>query len=70
MAEHERKDDILIGQLIANVATLTAEVNALRQSVTDMQARINTGSGMFIGAIMLSGGIGATASHLIERLLR
>lgn len=65
--ERRRTDDIQIGMLIQSVQTLTEEVNSLRVDVADLKAKVNTGKGVFWGALFVAGGMGAGLSQLVDR---
>lgn len=61
-------NDIELGKLIQSVDTLTAEVTTLRQVVAHLEAKANTGKGMFYGALFAAGGAGAGMSKMLDKL--
>lgn len=65
--QRRRADDIQIGMLIQSVQTLTEEVNSLRADVSELKAKVNTGKGVFWGALFVAGGMGAGLSQLVDR---
>lgn len=65
-----RQDDRLIGELIARVEILTAEVGILRGQVAKLNDRMSSGRGIFYGAMFAAGSVGAGLSHVVEKVLR
>ncbi len=63
-------DQIEFGQLIQSVSTLTAQVAALSTKVETMSSQITGGRGVILGLMMAAGGVGAGASHVVERLFK
>lgn len=59
MSEDRRSGDVQLGMLIKGLETLTAEVNSLRVDVAELKAKVNTGKGVFWGALFVTGGLGA-----------
>lgn len=68
--ELRRMDDRLMGELVATVKALNSKVESLETTVTDLSAKMNTGRGVLIGALIAAGGLGAGASQLLERVLK
>lgn len=51
MQEDRRSEDLLMGELMAKVNHLAAEVNFLREKTDILIAQIHAGRGMFFGAV-------------------
>lgn len=66
--ELRRRDDVQIGMLIQSVNTLTNEVASLRLKVEGLEAKVNTGKGVFYGALFAAGGVGAGIAQLLDRV--
>lgn len=66
----ERRNDIELGKLIQSVETLTEQVATLTTKMEDMTAKVNTGRGMFYGALFAAGGAGAGISWLADKLFQ
>ena len=58
------------GKLINAVETLTSEVESLRSEVKTMKEQMTGARGVAVGLMLAAGGVGAGASHMIERLLK
>lgn len=58
------------GKLINAVETLTVEVESLREEVGTMKEQMTGARGVAVGLMLAAGGVGAGASHMIERLLK
>ena len=58
------------GKLINAVETLTAEVESLREEVSTMKERMTGAKSFAIGLMLATGGVGAGATHLVERLFK
>ena len=58
------------GKLVGAVEVLTIEVTALRKDVKCLQSQLTTGRGMIAGMLLAAGGIGAGATHLLERVFK
>lgn len=67
MSDERRSNDVQLGMLIKGLETLTAEVNSLRVDVAELKAKVNTGKGVFWGALFAAGGVGAGLSQLVDR---
>lgn len=63
-------DHVQFGRLIQSVETLTAQVNTLTVKVDTMANQFSGGKGIVAGLMLASGGIGAGATHLLDRLLK
>lgn len=70
MNEDRRQEDIMFGKLIAQVQTLTEEVEALRAKTDTLIGQMNTGKGLFYGALFAAGGVGAGLSQLLDKVLK
>lgn len=68
MTDHQRANDLEIGKLIQAVDTLTQEVTTLRGQMEDMSKKVNTGRGLFYGALFAAGSAGAGLSQLLDRI--
>lgn len=60
--------DLELGRLISAVDTLSKEVTTLREQMQDLTSKVNTGKGMFFGALFAAGGAGAGMSALFHRI--
>jgi Ni,Fe-hydrogenase III large subunit len=58
------------GKLINAVETLTVEVESLREEVSTMKENMTGYRGVAVGIMLAAGGVGASASHIIEKLMR
>lgn len=58
------------GKLINAVETLTVEVESLREEVGTMKEQMTGARGIAFGVMLAAGGVGAGASHMIERLFK
>ena len=58
------------GKLINAVETLTSEVESLRTEVKTMKEQMTGARGVAVGLMLAAGGVGAGATHFIERLLK
>lgn len=58
------------GKLINAVETLTSEVESLRSEVKTMKEQMTGARGVAVGLMLAAGGVGAGASHMIEKLLK
>lgn len=65
--QHYRANDMEIGKLLQAVETMSSEIAILRRDVGDLTGKINTGKGMFYGALFAAGGVGAGISQLADR---
>lgn len=70
MTDLKRSDDILIGKLVQAVDTLTDEVTTLRREMKGLTDQVNTGKGMFYGALFAAGGLGAGLSQLADKIFK
>ena len=61
---------VQFGRLLNAVETLTAEVESLREEVSTMKEQMTGARGVAVGLMLAAGGVGAGASHMIERLLK
>ena len=68
--ERRRNNDQQIGELTANIANLAAAMTTLQNKVDTLNNKINTGRGIAIGMLLLSGGIGAVSSHFLEAIIK
>lgn len=58
------------GKLINAVETLTSEVESLRTEVKTMKEQMTGARGVAVGLMLAAGGVGAGATHFIERLFK
>ncbi len=58
------------GKLVGAVQILTIEVAALRLEVKLLQTQLTGGKGILAGLTIAAGGIGAGASHLMEKIFK
>lgn len=58
------------GKLINAVETLTVEVESLREEVSTMKQQMTGAKGIAVGLMFAAGGLGASATHLFERLFK
>jgi hypothetical protein len=63
-------DPVAFGQLVATVGILAIEVTALRMHVETLTGQITSGKGILAGLALAAGGVGAGASHLLDKFLR
>lgn len=70
MTDNRRENDLLIGQLLAQVSNLAEEVKSLREQVATLSTRMNTGRGLLYGALFAAGGMGASISALAEKVFK
>ena len=63
-------DPVEFGRLLNAVETLTGEVESLRQDVKQMKEQMTGAKGVAIGLMLAAGGVGAGATHLVERLFK
>lgn len=62
-------DPVQFGKLINAVETLKADVEVLTKTVTGMREEMSRGKGMFAGALLMAGGLGAGAGKFVEWIL-
>ena len=58
------------GKLINAVENLTNEVESLRTEVKTMKEQMTGARGVAVGLMLAAGGVGAGATHFIERLFK
>ena len=63
-------DPVEFGRLLNAVETFTGEVESLRQDVKQMKEQMTGAKGVAIGLMLAAGGVGAGATHLVERLFK
>ena len=63
-------DPVEFGRLLNAVEILTGEVESLRQDVKQMKEQMTGAKGVAIGLMLAAGGVGAWATHLVERLFK
>lgn len=63
-------DPVEFGRLLNAVEILTGEVESLRQDVKQMKEQMTGAKGVAIGLMLAAGGVGAGATHLVERLFK
>jgi hypothetical protein len=63
-------DQIQFGKLIQSVDTLTVRVGELNTKVESLTDQMSGGKGVVAGLILAAGGIGAGASHVLDRMFR
>ena len=63
-------DPVQFGQLVSSVQTLTTEVGALRVQVAELKSQLTGGKGIIAGLLLAAGGIGAGASHALDKLFK
>lgn len=63
-------DPVEFGKLLQSVSTLTEKVDALSEKVGVLESMLTGGKGMVAGLMIAAGGIGASAKHLLESILK
>lgn len=63
-------DPVEFGRLLNAVETLTVELESLRDDVKQMKEQMTGAKGVAIGLMLAAGGVGAGATHLVERLFK
>lgn len=58
------------GKLLNAVQTLTAEVESLRGDVGSLKEQLTGAKGVAWGLMFAAGGIGAGASHLMDKIFK
>jgi len=58
------------GRLLNAVETLTAEVESLRKDVSTMKEQMTGARGVAVGLMLAAGGVGAGATHLMEKFFK
>lgn len=61
---------IEFGRLLNAVQNLTTEVESLRKDMSSMKDQITGARGIAVGLMLAAGGVGAGATHLIDKLWR
>lgn len=71
--QHHRSqeiDPVEFGKLLSSVQSLVIEVTSLREQVASLQSQMSGGRGLITGLMLAAGGVGAGASHFLEKLFR
>lgn len=55
------------GRLMNAVETMTKEVESLRKDVTEMKQQMTGARGVAVGLMLAAGGVGAGATHMIDK---
>jgi hypothetical protein len=63
-------DPVEFGKLINAVETLTSEVESLRTEVKTMKEQMTGARGVAVGLMLAAGGLGAGATHVLEKLFK
>jgi len=63
-------DPVEFGRLLNAVETLTGEVESLRDDVKQMKEQMTGARGVAIGLMLAAGGVGAGATHVLEKIFK
>ena len=58
------------GRLVGAVETLVKRVEHMAQEIDAIRNAMSTGKGIVAGLVLAAGGIGAGATHLIEKVFK
>jgi len=58
------------GRLVGAVETLVKQVNHMSREIDEIRNAMSTGKGLVAGLVIAAGGIGAGATHLIEKIFK
>lgn len=67
---NEQISPVEFGKLLNAVEHMTKEVESLRDEVSTMKEQMTGARGVAVGLMLAAGGVGAGATHLIDKLLR
>lgn len=63
-------DPVEFGKLLNAVETLTVELESLRNDVKQMREQMTGARGVAIGLMLAAGGVGAGATHVLEKIFK
>jgi len=58
------------GRLVGAVETLVKQVGHMSRELDEIRNAMSTGKGIVVGLVVAAGGIGAGATHLIEKIFK
>ena len=58
------------GRLVGAVETLVGQVSHMSREIDEIRNTMNRSKGLVAGLLIATGGIGAGATHLIEKLFK
>jgi len=70
MDDENEVNPVEFGKLLQAVETLTANVRELKADVDSLKAQLTGGKGLIAGLMVAAGGIGASAKHVLESVLK
>lgn len=70
MGDDGEVNPVEFGKLLQAVETLTANVRELKSDVDGLKSQLTGGKGLIAGLMVAAGGIGASAKHVLESILK
>lgn len=70
MGEENEVNPVEFGKLLQAVESLTETVRELKIEVDQLKAQLTGGKGLIAGLMVAAGGIGASAKHVLESILK
>jgi len=70
MGEEKEVNPVEFGKLLQAVETLTENVRELKVEVDALKSQLTGGKGLIAGMMVAAGGIGASAKHLLESIVK
>lgn len=70
MGDDSEVNPVEFGKLLQAVETLTANVRELKADVDSLKSQLTGGKGLIAGLMVAAGGIGASAKHVLESILK
>ena len=58
------------GRLVGAVESLVKQVEHMSKEIAEIRNAMSTGRGIVAGLVLAAGGIGAGATHLIEKIFK
>jgi len=70
MGEEKEVNPVEFGKLLQAVETLTENVRELKVEVDALKSQLTGGKALIAGMMVAAGGIGASAKHLLESIVK